>query len=158
MIKKHTNTILNIILIVGLFVYILLTTANNLSSAIIWTIFILYFWVFWSTYTGKFNFQKLLKICCYVGILFSITYFLIYGLEEMPYPEGAFLFHTKQIAISMSIFFISSLPLIYKISNKQECIEKNDTHTFSNVKTSNTKEDWEEATLDDLESGNFEPI
>ena len=158
MIKKNTNTILNLILIAGLAIYILLTTANNLSNAIIWTIFVLYVWVFLSLYLGKFNFQKLLKICCYVGILFSITFFITFGLEEIPYPEGALLFHSKPIAISLLIFFISSLPLIYKIADNQDGVEDKKTNTVFNQEQQSVKEKWEEATLDDLESGNYEPI
>ena len=158
MIKKHTNTILNLILIVGLAIYILLTTANNLSIAIIWVIFVLYGWVFLSLYLGNFNFQKLLKICCYVGILFSITFFIAFGLEEIPYPEGALLFHSKPIAISLLIFFISSLPLIYKIADNQDSVEDKKTNTVFNQEQQSVKEKWEEATLDDLESGNYEPI
>ena len=158
MIKKHTNTILNLILIVGLAIYILLTTANNLSNAIIWTIFVLYVWVFLSLYLGKFNFQKLLKICCYVGILFSITFFITFGLEEIPYPEGALLFHSKPIAISLLIFFISSIPLIYKLADNQECVEGKKSQTVFNQEQLSVKEKWEEASLDDLESGNYEPI
>ena len=158
MIKKNTNTILNLILIAGLAIYILLTTANNLSNAIIWTIFVLYVWVFLSLYLGKFNFQKLLKICCYVGILFSITFFITFGLEEIPYPEGALLFHSKPIAISLLIFFISSLPLIYKIADNQDSVEDKKTNTVFNQEQQSVKEKCEEATLDDLESGNYEPI
>ena len=158
MIKKHTNTILNLILIAGLTIYILLTTANNLSIAIIWAIFVLYGWVFLSLYLGNFNFQKLLKICCYVGILFSITFFITFGLEEIPYPEGALLFHSKPIAISLLVFFISSLPLIYKIADNQDCVEDKKTKTAFNQEQQSVKEKWEEATLDDLESGNYEPI
>ena len=158
MIKKHTNTILNLILIAGLAIYILLTTANNLSNAIICTIFVLYVWVFLSLYLGKFNFQNLLKICCYVGILFSITFFITFGLEEIAYPEGALLFHSKPIAISMLIFFISTVPLIYKIADNKECVEEKKTHTIFNQKQLSVKEKWEEASLDDLESGNYEPI
>jgi hypothetical protein len=157
-IKKHTNTILNLILIAGLAIYILLTTANNLSIAIIWSIFVLYGWVFLSLYLGNFNFQKLLKICCYVGILFSITFFITFGLEEIPYPEGALLFHSKPIAISLLIFFISSLPLIYKIADNQDCVEDKKTKTVFNQEQQSVKEKWEEASLDDLESGNYEPV
>ena len=158
MIKKHTNTILNLILIAGLAIYILLTTANNLSIAVIWAIFVLYGWVFLSLYLGNFNFQKLLKICCYVGILFSITFFITFGLEEIPYPEGALLFHSKPIAISLLIFFISSLPLIYKIADNQDCVEDKKTNPVFNQEQQSVKEKWEEATLEDLESGNYEPI
>ena len=158
MIKKNTNTILNLILIAGLAIYILLTTANNLSNAIIWTIFVLYVWFFLSLYLNKFNFQKLLKICCYAGILFSITFFITLGLEEIPYPEGALLFHSKPIAISLLIFFISSLPLIYKIADNQEGDEDKKTNIVFNQEQQSVKEKWEEATLDDLESGNYEQI
>ena len=158
MIKKHTNTISNLILIAGLTIYILLTTANNLSIAIIWAIFVLYGWVFLSLYLGNFNFQKLLKICCYVGILFSITIFITFGLEEIPYPEGALLFHSKPIAISLLIFFLSSLPLIYKIEDNQKRAKDKKTNTVFDQEKLSIKEKWEEATLEDLESGNYEPI
>jgi len=158
MTKKHTNIILNLILLIGLAIYILLTTTSSLSNIIIWTIFVLYVWVFSSLCFNELNFQKLIKICCCVGVLFSITFFLSFGLEKMPYPEGAIMFHSKPIAISLIIFFISSLPLIYRIADNQECAKDKKTHTAFNQEQKSINEKWEEATLEDLESGNFEPI
>ena len=105
MIKKYTNIILNFILIAGLANFILLTTTSSLSNATIWTIFVLYIWVLGSLYLGEFDFQRFIITCCYVGFLFSITYFLSFGLEEMPYPEGAIMFHSQPIAVSFLLFF-----------------------------------------------------
>jgi len=157
-IKKNTNTILNLFLIIGLAIYILLTTTSSLSNAIIWTVCVLYIWVFISLYSGKFYFQKLIQICCYAGFLFSITIFLSFGLEEMPYPEGAIIFHAKPIAISFLLVFISSIPLLYKTEDNQKGVLDKNVIPASNQKQQAVNEKWEEATMDDLESGNYEPL
>ena len=158
MIKKYANTILNLTLIIGVAIYILLITASSLSNAIIWTVFVIYIWVFSSMYLGEFNFQKLIKICCYTGFLFSITVFLSFGLEKIPYPEGAIMFHAKPIAISFLLFFVSSIPPLYKIADNQKHISENNVNPRFNQEKQEINEKWEEATLDDLESGNYEPV
>ena len=158
MIKQHSETILNLILLIGLAIYILQTATSSLSNTIIWTIFVLYIWVFSSLYFSKFNFQKLIKICCCVGVLFSLTFFLSFGLEEIPYPEGAIMFHSKPIAISLIIFFISSIPLLYKIADNPKGCSNKSAKTLSSQEKENDNEGWEEATLEDLESGKYDPI
>ena len=158
MIKKQADIILNLILIIGFIIYSILCLANNIATAIIWLIFILYFWIFWSMYYNRFSLQKLLKICCYTGIIFSITYFLMYALEEIPYPEGAILFHEKHIATSMLIFFVSSLPLIYKYSFNHERKSLETLNIQKDQKSAEVSEEWEAASIQDLESGEFEPI
>ena len=155
--KKQANIILNLILMVGLAVYILLATTNNISQATIWTIFVLYFWVFLSLYLNSFDFQKLLKICCWAGLLFAMTIFFMFGLEEIPYPEGAIIFHAQPIAASLIMFFFSSLPLIYKLTSKQK-EANNSSQKSQNKENIENKEAWEAATLDDINSGEYEPI
>jgi len=90
--------------------------------------------------------------------LFSITFFLSFGLEEIPYPEGAIMFHSKPIAISLMIFFISSLPLLYKHADNQIGCSNKNVNTLSNQEKDQHNEGWEEATLEDLESGNYDPV
>jgi len=157
-IKKYTNIILNFILIAGLANFILLTTTSSLSNATIWTIFVLYIWVLGSLYLGEFDFQRFIITCCYVGFLFSITYFLSFGLEEMPYPEGAIMFHSQPIAVSFLLFFISTIPLLYKIKDSQKGFSEKNTSPVFKQEKQNINEKWEEATLEDLESGKYEPI
>ena len=158
MIKKYTNTILNFILIAGLANYILVITTSSLSNATIWTIFVLYVWVLGSLYLGEFNFQKFITTCCYAGFLFSLTYFLSFGLEEMSYPEGAIMFHSQPIAVSALLFFISTIPLLYKIKDYQKSISENRADPALKQEKQKINEKWEEATLEDLESGKYDPI
>jgi len=157
-IKKNINIVLNLTLIIGVAVYILLTTTTNLSNAIIWTIFILYSWVFTSLYFDKFNFQKLITTCCYAVFLFSITYFLSFGLEEMPYPEGAIMFYPKHVAVSLLLLFISTIPLLYKMTENQKAVLDQKVTPAPKQEKQNINEKWEEATLEDLESGKYEPF
>ena len=158
MIKKHTNTILNFVLVCGLAIYIFLTITSGLSSATIWTIVVLYVWVLASLYLKEFNFQKFITICCYVGFLFSITYLLSFGLEELPYPEGAIMFHSKPIAVSLLFCFISTIPLLYRMTEKPQHLPDQNAQPTLKKETQKFNEKWEEATLDDLESGEYEPI
>ena len=94
------------------------------------------------------------KAC--VGYLWEkIEYF---GLEEIPYPEGAIMFHAKPIAVSFLLFFISSIPPLYKIADNQKYVSDNNVNPVFNQEKQEINEKWEEATLDDLESGNYEQV
>ena len=93
-----------------------------------------------------------------IYVLASLTFFLSFGLEEIPYPEGAIMFHSKPIAISLMIFFISSVPILYKIADNQKGCSNKSAKTLSSQEKENDNEGREEATLEDLESGNYDPI
>ena len=68
------------------------------------------------------------------------------------------MFHPMPIAISLTLFFISSIPLLYKTVDSQKgCSNKNVNIVHSQEKDKEN-EGWEEATLDDLESGKYEPV
>ena len=68
----------------------------------------------------------------------------------------------EEIAISLVIFFISTVFILYvkEIQNTQQGAHDEKVQaTPALLQKSNkgsTKENWEEATLDDLNSGNFE--
>ena len=71
------------------------------------------------------------------------------------------MFHSKPIAISLMLFFISSVPLLYQISDNQKNNLDNNVSIVNiekNQEENKVNEEWEEATLDDLESGNYEPV
>ena len=82
----------------------------------------------------------------------------------MPFPEGAVVFHSQEIAISLIVFFISTIFLLYVKETQAEAqeikeLEQNKAFISENSKTKTQKnENWEEATLDDLNSGNFEVV
>ena len=161
MITKNHKTILNIILCFGLAVYLFFVFNYKLPTAAISLVLFLYFWIIGRIYFGSFKLNSLLSLISGSGMLFSVTYFFLYGVEEVPFPEGAILFHSQEIAISLVIFFISTVFVLYvkEIQNTQQATDKKFQATPALLQKQNknsTKENWEKATLDDLNSGNFE--
>ena len=160
MLYKLKENLPTIEILLGYFFYIFLIIEFSLSIAIIWMIFIVYVWLFTSMSLEQYNFQSLINIICTSGIIISITLFFTTGVEEVPYPEGALIFHIRGITQSLILFFISSIPMLllnknninYNISlfknadNQPQTTEKNDPDR------------WEEASLEDINSGKYETI
>ena len=145
-------------ILLGSVLYLYFIIEATLSLAILWLIFIIYIWLFTSIILEKYNLNTFINILCFFGVFVSITLFFISGVEELAYPEGALIFHIEGITKALLLFFVSSAPLI--VINKKRL---NNNLFSSKQKRENmtaVKEDekWEEATLDDLESGNFEAI
>lgn len=149
--KKHTSTIL---VFLGAFLYLNFIINASFSIAMIWTFCFLYLWVLITTHLNIFSYLKLINVLCGTGVVISITIFFMYGVEELAYPEGAIIFKQEEIAKSLLLFFISTLPLYLKKQTKNK--EKKERTSKKEKRT--TKGKWEEATLEDVESGNFEPI
>jgi len=154
--KKQTP---NIQLIIGLIVYVFVALQTTFAATIMWAIVVLYIWLFSNIYLQTLTVRKLTIVLCLTGIIFSITLFFIFAVERAPYPVGALLFNLNYIVLSIALFFISSLPLI--IMNQQKLGPLFLSNIFSSYNdspdTASNAEQWEEATIDDLESGNFEP-
>jgi len=160
MFKKHHTTILNFLLITGLVFYLFFIIQNNLSLATISIILFLYVWIIGNIYCESFNVYHLIKVSGCVGVLYAVTYFFMYGIEEVPYPEGAIMFYPHEIALSMIICFISTIIVLFVQFNKPTFQTKQLSLNY--VEEPEQKEiqgsEWQEATPDDLESGQFEPI
>ena len=88
---------------------------------------------------------------CSAGIALAISFFFLKGVEELPYPEGALMFHVDGIAKSFFLFFICTIPIILlRLKDRKIILQKR--------KKQHKKEElWEEATPEDLQSGNYEP-
>jgi len=155
MFDKHKHNILPLEIILGYIVYIFLITQFTFSLAIIWMMFVVYVWLLISLYLKEYTFNSFLYLISISGIIISISFFFIQGIEELPFPEGALMFHSEGIAKALFIFFICTLPLLLAKNNKPKDVIKNDGIINKiNIK----KEKWEEATADDLQSGNYEPL
>ena len=145
-------------ILLGSVLYLYFIIEATFSLAILWLIFIIYIWLFTSIILEKYNLNTFINILCLFGVFVSITLFFISGVEELAYPEGALIFHIEGITKALLLFFISSIPFI--VINKKRL----NNNLFSskqkreNKRAVKTDEKWEEATLDDLESGNFEAI
>jgi len=156
MIYKLKENLPTIEILLGYFMYLFLLLESTLSLAILWMIFIIYIWLFTTVFLDKYNFNNFINFICVSGIVVAITIFFIKGIEEIPYPQGALIFHIEGIVKSFLLFFISTIPLIV-LNIKTD--KKNHKKT---QKTSNKKQYdsdlWEEATTNDIKSGNYETI
>ena len=147
-IKNNTPPI---IIALGFLVYICLIVSTSLAAASIWALFTIYLWLISSLYLKQYNFNTFLYILCFSGITLSVSFFFLQGVEELPYPEGALMFHVEGIAKAVFLFFICTVPVILlKIKNTEP--NKNFSQQKENI------EMWEKASEKDLQSGNYEPL
>ena len=82
-------------------------------------------------------------------------------MEEVPFPQGALIFHDYGISLSLFVILISLLPLLFvshnSISSLPADTQSSSMDTITDNTSSNSEENnWELATDDDLESGEFE--
>ena len=145
-----------IIIALGYLVYICLIINTSFALASVWILFIIYLWLISSICLKQYNFNTFLYVICGSGIAISISFFFLQGVEELPFPEGALMFHADGIAKSFCLFFICTVPLIL-LNNSSS---KNNKTSKLSEKESDTPPSsmWEEATPEDLESGNYEPL
>ena len=160
MLYKLKENLPTIEILLGYFFYIFLIIEFSISIGIIWMISVIYIWIFTSISLGQYKFQSLMHVICTSGIIISITLFFSIGVEEVPYPEGALIFHIKGIAQALILFFISSIPML--LLNKKNINYNLSLFKNADIKSSRTQhhdsEVWEEATLDDINSGKYEAI
>ena len=145
------NNIPPIIIALGFLVYICLIVSTSLAAASIWALFTIYLWLVSSLYLKQYNFNTFLYILCFSGITLSVSFFFLQGVEELPYPEGALMFHVEGIAKAAFLFFICTVPVIL-LKTKNTEPNKNFSQQKENI------EMWEKASEKDLQSGNYEPL
>tara|TARA_B100000131_G_scaffold316408_1_gene356441 strand:- start:1306 stop:1761 length:456 start_codon:yes stop_codon:yes gene_type:complete len=145
------NNIPPIIIALGFLVYICLIVSTSLAAASIWALFTIYLWLISSLYLKQYNFNTFLYILCFSGIILSVSFFFLQGVEELPYPEGALMFHVEGIAKAAFLFFICTVPVIL-LKTKNTEPNKNFSQQKENI------EMWEKASEKDLQSGNYEPL
>jgi len=142
---------------IGYAIYIALIVLSSLPIAILWIIFNIYLWLICSIAFQTYNIISFIYILCSAGIAIAISLFFIQGVEQLPFPQGALMFHSENIMKSCLLFFICTVPLIMIAFNK-----KNDLEPLSvkqqKPKTISQDDLWEEATTEDLQSGRYESL
>tara|TARA_Y100000590_G_scaffold402969_1_gene489166 strand:- start:220 stop:723 length:504 start_codon:yes stop_codon:yes gene_type:complete len=148
--------------LLGLGVYFVFISQQQLSMAIIWFVFVVYGWTILSIIFKTYKLQDFVYIVCFSGIVVAITLFFMNGVEEVPFPKGAVQFKADGIAQSLLLFFIFTLPLIIYSQKNLSTLESNE-HSHITINTDDLKssekfhnDQWEEATQDDLDSGKYE--
>ena len=116
-------------------------------------------WMIVGLINDSFNNNDFALVLSGSGFLLAISVFFLYGLEEMPYPTGAIVFHSDGIAKALGLGIASSLPLLFGINNFQE--HNNGPQSPKPVTSPEPTiivddEDYELADVEDLTSGEFD--
>ena len=144
-------------ILLGCIMYLYFVVESTLSIAILWLILIVYIWLLTSLALEQYKLNTFINILCIFGILISITLFFKIGVEQIPYPEGALIFHIEGITKALILFFISSIPMIIRKKEMTQPFNKRQ-HKRPTSESKEKNNNWEEATIEDLNSGQFEAI
>tara|TARA_B110000263_G_C14965475_1_gene354596 strand:- start:82 stop:387 length:306 start_codon:yes stop_codon:yes gene_type:complete len=98
---------------------------------------------------------------CFSGIWVSLTWLFIKGVEEVPLPRGAFIFKVEGIIPSIILFMLFTIPLIIYHFGTQIKLEQPNKRAMppkeeDNLDVTLKDDNWEEASIEDLEGGKFE--
>ena len=171
MLNNLKNNFHWIFYMLGLLAYIIFILINpeQFLVSILWLIFIVYSWVIIGIINQQYQVKQLIYITSLTGTIFSIVAFFLYGIEELPYPEGAIKFNGEVIIVICILLFIFLLPSLIiclgSLKIEKTAYIKSDLYHGKIAQEESRKninqqviEEWEEATLEDLESGKYEPI
>jgi len=148
-----------LILVIGLFLFFSSLLNNNLNLALVYLTSTLIFWVLYGLLLDDFDVRIFAWVISATGFLLAISIFFIYGVEEVPHPVGAIVFHAGGIAgaLGMGLFSLFPFLIMHQLSSDKAIsatpvINGNDTPPEPELKS----DDWEFATEEELESGEFE--
>ena len=144
-------------ILVGYSIYLYFIIEASFAIALLSLILFIYLWLFTSLYLEQFKFHSFVYLICATGIITSITLFFTIGVEEIPFPEGALVFHIEGIAKALVLFFVFTIPLIL-INKSKNQVQNSAGATTENTSAPSNVDIWEEANDTDLESGEFEII
>ena len=148
----------------GLLIYCIFINAYQFIDSTIVMLLTVMLWSVLTTYLETFNTQTFSKVLSISGIIFAISFFFFFGVEEVPIPKGAMLFNASGIAMTLFILFMSILPILYIVhGDKTSPLAHNERQAAqpqydlsSNNDIEEIDDNWEIATEEDMESGNFE--
>ena len=149
-----------LILLIGLILFFSFLLDNNLNLALVSLTSALMLWVIYGLLLDVFDVRIFAWVISLSGFLLALSVFFVFGVEEMPHPIGAIIFHTGGIAGSLGIGFFSLFPLLIihqlnsqNISIKPGVLMNEDGFpAIPNLES----DDWELATEEERLSGEFE--
>ena len=154
------------ILTIGLGVYTFVISAQEFTYAIIVAGFTMISWVGYMLIIEKNNNYKLIANTILVaGILVAISTFIVFGIEQVAFPRGSFQFKSSGIAKSLSVILFSLIPalMLYVVENNFLQIQSKKVVSLSSKKEKQPvenydKDEWEEVSEEELETGEYEPV
>jgi len=149
-----------LILFIGLILFFFSLTHNNLNLALISLTSALIFWVIYGLLFDAFDVKIFAWVISLAGFLLALSVFFLYGIEEMPHPIGAIVFHAGGIAGALGISLFSLFPLLIMHQfNSENTSSKSDVLMDADSALPVPKlesDDWEFATEEEWQSGEFE--
>ena len=150
----------SLILIIGLILFFSSLIDNKLNLALVFLTSSLIIWVIYGLLLDVFDVQIFALVISFSGFLLALSVFFVFGIEEMPHPIGAIIFHTGGIACSLGIGLFSLFPLliIHQLNSRnistEPCVLIN--QDGSPIIPELDDDDWELTTEEDLQSGKFD--
>ena len=95
------------ILVIGLILFFSSLIDNNLNLALVSLTSALILWVLYGLLFDVFDIQIFAWVISLSGFLLALSVFFVFGVEEIPHPIGAIVFHTGGIAGSLGIGLFS---------------------------------------------------
>ena len=149
-----------LILIIGLILFFYSLLDNNLNLALVSLTSALILWVIYGLLLDIFDVRIFAWVISLSGFLLALSVFFVFGVEEMPHPIGAIVFHAGGIAGSLGIGFFSLFPLLIihqlnsqNISTKSRVLmNENGFPAIPDLES----DAWELATEEEKLSGEFE--
>ncbi len=138
---------------IGLFLYFWNVIDNEFTFATIFMVGSILLWLLIGLSTDTFKNNDFAIILSISGFLLALTVFFLFGLEQMPYPAGAIIFHSDGIAKALGLGLAASLPLLFGFENINPS-PKSSSQIEQQVEIND--DDYELADLDDLTSGEFD--
>ena len=149
-----------LILVIGVFAFIISIFNNNLNFALIYLTTTLILWVLYGLFLDMFDVKIFAGIISGSGFLVAISVLFMFGIEEVPYPVGAIVFHSIGFAGALGIGLFSLFPILilYQMDNpkKQQKIKVGQESPIKKSEPKIFSEEWEMATEEDLQSGEFD--
>ena len=100
------------ILIIGTFAFINSIANNNFNFAFIYLTTALFFWVLYELLLNTFDVRIFAGIVSASGFLVAISVLFMFGIEEVPFPVGAIVFHSRGLAGALGIGLFSLFPIL----------------------------------------------
>ena len=149
-----------LILVIGVFAFIVSISNNNLNFALIYLTASLILWVLYCLILDVFDVRIFAWIISVSGFLVAISVFFMFGIEEVPYPVGAIVFHSGGLAGALGIGFFALFPILILHQTGAEKLPPI-TKTVPTIPREDMEPEiesnkWEMASDDDLQSGEFE--
>ena len=150
----------SLILVSGVFAFIVSIYNNNLNFALIYITTSLILWVLYGLILDVFDVCIFAWIISASGFLVAVSIFFMFGIEEVPYPVGAIVFHSGGLAGALGIGFFALFPILILHqtgADKLPQITRTEPIIFrEDMEPEIESNEWEVASDDDLQSGEFE--